>query len=111
MLRKEGCLRMKLLFNQAAAHEVLLRVPHLLPRRALIGLACFGLVTALAGAWWLRQHTLDQLEVARASLSHPSSIPFEKETRSPFTRSEVKLIQSTRAIKALTPFRGSYFAA
>ncbi|HEY0378039.1 MAG TPA: hypothetical protein VGC87_14060 [Pyrinomonadaceae bacterium] len=69
------------------------------------------LLSALAVALWVREQARRGLAEERARVLGQEFIPFEKGTRAPLHRNEIKFWQNTEATRAVVRFRDSYFAA
>ena len=80
-------------------------------RRSLIALASLIAIAALIIGWSVKRRADREFEAARALLEERAFAPFEKDAMRAFAGDEVKLIQSSRAIRGLAQYNGSVFAA
>lgn len=79
--------------------------------RLLLCVAGLCLLSALAGALWVREQARRSLAEERARSIGQEFIPFEKSARVPLRRNEIKFWQNTEATRDLIRFQDSYFAA
>jgi ligand-binding sensor domain-containing protein len=80
-------------------------------RRSLIALASLIAIAALIVGWTVKRRADREFEAARALSEAQEFAPFEKDAMQAFAGDEVKLIQSSRAIRGLAQYNGSVFAA
>src|SRR5215510_15909099 len=80
-------------------------------RRSLIALASLIAIAALIVGWTVKRRAEREFEAARALSEGRAFAQFEKDAMRAFAGDEVKLIQSSRAIRGLAQFNGSVFAA
>ncbi len=79
--------------------------------KLILGLGVLGLLSIMLGAYLVREQARHKLSEERARLARQEFIPFEKSTRAPLARSEIKFWQSTDNTRAVVRFEDSYFAA
>lgn len=77
----------------------------------LVGLTALCLLSFLSGAVWIRDQAQRRLAQERARVAVQDFIPFEKSTRAPLARTEIKFWQNTESTRSLIRFQDSYFAA
>jgi ligand-binding sensor domain-containing protein len=69
------------------------------------------LLSALAVVVWVREQARRGLAEERARVLGQEFIPFERRSRAPLHRNEIKFWQNTEATRAVVRFQDSYFAA
>jgi ligand-binding sensor domain-containing protein len=80
-------------------------------RRWLMALALLIAITAIGVAWETKRRAEREFDAARATAGDRSMARFEKSIQRAFTGDQVRLIQSSRAVRGIARFDGSIFAA
>jgi ligand-binding sensor domain-containing protein len=79
--------------------------------KLVLGMAGLCLLSAFAAAVWVREQARQSLADERERVLGQEFIPFERRTRAPQRRNEIKFWQNTEATRAVVRFQDSYFAA